>query len=76
MSIGGESPFDRVDAQSQFGIVSKKPIKVEEPASTYPAKKPVVPAQPGGQVADLETVRKNNARLMQVHAKVLKKLAQ
>lgn len=60
--------------------MKKKPAKVEEAAAPYTAKKqPKVepaPAQPGIRYADLEKVRKTNARLMQVHRKVLQKLAQ
>jgi len=57
-----------------------KPRKVEEPAGTYPAapkppeKTPA--AQPGVRLANLPDVRKINAKLIQVHRKVLQKLAQ
>ena len=57
-----------------------KPHKVEEPAGTYlPAPKPpekVPVPQPGVRLANLQEVRKTNAKLMQVHRKVLQKLAQ
>ena len=57
-----------------------KPHKVEEPAGTYSAsaKKPANSAapQPAVRLADLKEVRKANAKLMQVHRRVLQKLAQ
>lgn len=57
-----------------------KPRKVEEPAGTYTAgPKPsekIPAAQPGVRLANLQDVRKTNARLIQVHRKVLQKLAQ
>ena len=57
-----------------------KPHKVEEPAAPYTAsaKKQVraTAPQPAVRLADLQDVRKNNAKLMQVHRKVLQKLAQ
>lgn len=58
-----------------------KPRKVEEPAGTYvaaksPAPKSPVPVQSPLRRARSEDVRKMNARLMQVHRKVLQKLAQ
>lgn len=58
--------------------VEKKPRKVGEPKATYAAKKPAkaAPAQTGPRFADLEKVRAGNAKLIQVHAKVLQKLAQ
>ncbi len=60
--------------------VMPKPRKVEEPAGTYPAapKPPEkTPAeQPAIRLANLPDVRKANAKLMQVHRKVLQKLAQ
>lgn len=57
-----------------------KTHKVEEPAAPYgvapkPPARPTA-AQPAVRVASLEEVRKNNAKLMQVHRKVLQKLAQ
>jgi len=59
--------------------VSKKPNKVGEPRSTYAAKKPAKvapePASTGPRFADLEKVRASNAKLIQVHSKVLQKLA-
>lgn len=57
-----------------------KPHKVEEPAGTYsaapkpPEKTPA--AQAGVRLANLSDVRKSNAKLIQVHRKVLQKLAQ
>ena len=60
--------------------VNKKPSKVAEAASPYAAKKAAVPAatrpQAGPKSITLEEVRTTNARLMQVHRKVLQKLAQ
>ena len=60
--------------------MNKKPAKVDEPATTYGAKKratpAAVPAPAGIRFADLQEVRKTNAKLMQVHRKVLQKLAQ
>lgn len=57
-----------------------KPRKVEEPAAPYSAapkqEEKTSSAQPGVRLADLEAVRKTNAQLMQVHRKVLQKLAQ
>ncbi len=57
-----------------------KPHKVEEPAGTYSAapKPPEkTPAPPRGvRLANLQDVRKTNSRLLQVHRKVLQKLAQ
>ena len=57
-----------------------KQHKVEEPAGTYtagpkPAEK--IPAEESAvRLANLQDVRKTNARLIQVHRKVLQKLAQ
>ena len=59
--------------------MSKKPHKIEEAKAPYPAKKPVkaVPAQAAGvRFANMEKVRASNAKLIQVHRKVLQKLAQ
>ena len=60
--------------------VSKKPSKVQETATPYTAKQPVKAApatsKPGPRSADLEKVRAGNAKLVQVHRKVLQKLAQ
>lgn len=59
--------------------VNKKPHKVEETGTPYTAKKPVKAAtrpQAGPKSITLEEVRTTNARLMQVHRKVLQKLAQ
>jgi hypothetical protein len=57
-----------------------KPRKVEEPAAPYNAapklEKKTAAAQPGMRLAELDAVRKTNAKLMQVHRKVLQKLAQ
>jgi hypothetical protein len=57
-----------------------KPRKVQEPAAPYTAspkpKEKTLSAQPGMRLADLDAVRKTNAKLMQVHRKVLQKLAQ
>jgi hypothetical protein len=56
-----------------------KPRKVGEPAGTYAAKMPATKAAPGQPViryAKLESVKKTNEKLMQVHHEVLKKLAQ
>ena len=57
-----------------------KPRKVEEPANVYPAKpKPAAketPAPATVRTANLADVRRTNAQLMQVHRKVLQKLAQ
>ena len=66
---------------TQSTLVMAKPHKVEEPAAPYlaaktPAPKTPAPVQPAVRVASLEEVRKNNAKLMQVHRKVLQKLAQ
>lgn len=52
-----------------------KPRKVEEPRTAYPASKPEV-ASGAPRTADLEKVRATNAKLIQVHRKVLQKLAQ
>jgi|SRR6478736_6510877 len=54
--------------------VSKKPHKVAEPSSPYPAKKPVK-AEPAVKYADTAKVKETNAKLMQVHRVVLQKLA-
>ncbi len=60
--------------------MSKKPHKVAEPQAPYAAKKPAKKAAalvPGGpRFADLEKVRASNAKLIQIHSKVLQKLAQ
>ena len=60
--------------------VNKKPRKVAEPQTPYSARKPVkaAPAQAssGPRFADLEKVRASNTKLIQVHSKVLQKLAQ
>lgn len=60
--------------------MSKKPSKVGEAAANYAAKKLVkaapAPTPAGPRFADLEKVRASNAKLIQVHRKVLQKLAQ
>jgi len=59
--------------------VKKKQAKVAESAGTYTAKPSsakAAPAQPGIRLASLQEVRKANAKLIQVHRKVLQKLAQ
>lgn len=58
--------------------MSEKPRKVGEPKGAYAAKKPAkaAPAQTKPRFADLEKIRASNAKLIQVHAKVLQKLAQ
>lgn len=61
--------------------MSKKPRKVDEPQAPYPAKKPAKAApaaasESGPRFADLAKVRTSNAKLIQVHSKVLQKLAQ
>lgn len=56
-----------------------KPRKVEEPATPYVTPKSDgknLPSRVGVRVADLSEVKKTNAKLMQVHRKVLQKLAQ
>lgn len=55
-----------------------KPRKVEEAAAAYVTspKAPQGSAQPNVRYARSEDVRQSNARLMQVHRKVLQKLAQ
>lgn len=56
--------------------------RVEEAAAPYVTKKMVAKPEaaplkePGLRQADLQTVRKNNAALIQIHRKVLQKLAQ
>ena len=73
-------PTGRTALESVFGLRMAKPHKVEEPAGTYAAaprpseKTPAV--QTGVRFADAKTVQKTNAKLMQVHRKVLQKLAQ
>jgi hypothetical protein len=60
--------------------VSKKPAKVQETAAPYTAKQPVkaalAPNAAGPRFADLGKIRASNAKLIQVHRKVLQKLAQ
>jgi len=59
--------------------VDKKPPKVEEPQAPYAAAKPAKAApapQSGPRYASLDKVRATNAKLIQVHHKVLQKLAQ
>ena len=52
-----------------------KPRKVEEPQTAYPTSKSA-PALGAPRTADLEKVKATNAKLIQVHRKVLQKLAQ
>ncbi|MDI1250765.1 MAG: hypothetical protein PSV13_18020 [Lacunisphaera sp.] len=60
--------------------VNKKPHKIEEPKAAYATRKAAkttpAPAQPGIRYAALDKVRASNAKLIQVHSKVLQKLAQ
>jgi hypothetical protein len=60
--------------------VNKKPSKVADPRAPYAAKKPAkgaaASAATAPRFADLEKVRASNAKLIQVHRKVLQKLAQ
>lgn len=59
--------------------MEKKPRKVEEPQAAYIVQKPMKPAAaPEGtpRFADLNKVRETNAKLIQIHHKVLQKLAQ
>jgi hypothetical protein len=83
--VGKIGPIDRGWHRRQVSRVSKKTDKVEETAAPYLAKQvakkdavaPVTkPSDPGMRYADLAAVRKTNAKLMQVHRKVLQKLAQ
>ena len=66
----------------QHVLVSHEPDKLEETAAPYVTKKQVAKPQAasgkesGLRQADLQTVRKNNAALIQIHRKVLQKLAQ
>jgi hypothetical protein len=53
-----------------------KPRKVQEPAATYGTKAPAAPGRPDIRLVKLKDVQKLNAKLMQVHRKVLQKLAQ
>lgn len=76
-------PFGPVDTRgpaAHRAPVSKKPHKVEEATAPYAAKKPAKAGAPvsssGPRFADLEKVRAGNAKLIQVHRKVLQKLAQ
>lgn len=56
--------------------MNRKPDKIEDPAASYGTKKvPEQSAASGLRYADLNAVRKNNEKLMQVHRKVLQKLA-
>lgn len=62
--------------------MNRKLDKVEEPTVPYATKKVSAPSaaskpsDTGVKYADLRGVREQNAKLMQVHHKVLKKLAQ
>lgn len=67
-------PVDTAAPEAHRFAVIKKPHKVEDPASPYPAKKPVK-AKPGVKFADPAKVKETNAKLMQVHRVVLHKLA-
>lgn len=76
-------PVDTSNRPAHFRVVSKKPRKVNEPQAPYPAKKQRIEAAPAPsptagspRFAELEKVRANNAKLIQVHSKVLQKLAQ
>lgn len=56
--------------------MKRKPDKVEEPTAPYAPKKVAPPAAGlGVRYADLDSVRKSNTKLMQVHREVLQKLA-
>ena len=63
--------------------MNRRKNKVEETAASYAAKPPAKaavaapkPVEPGVRLADLAAVRRSNAKLLQVHRKVLQKLAQ
>ena len=61
--------------------MSKKPRKVQEAATPYPAKKPAkgteTAAQPGGiRYATPEQARKAAAEVFEVHKELFRKLAQ
>ena len=79
VSLADIGPVDSGLGVAHSAAVSKKPHKVEEATTPYTAKKPVPAAtrpQAGPKSITLEEVRTTNARLMQVHRKVLQKLAQ
>lgn len=77
-------PIDSGMGEGKIAGMKKKPLKLEEPAAPYGAKAPAkagvpVPSKEGASAmrfADLEEVRKTNAKLMEVHRTVLQKLAQ
>jgi len=76
--IGGEPSVDNASGQSQLSCVKRKPTKVEETTAPYAVKptKTDAVASPGIRYASAQDVRETNAKLMQVHRKVLQKLAQ
>ncbi|MCC6414840.1 MAG: hypothetical protein IT582_02900 [Opitutaceae bacterium] len=56
--------------------MNRQPDKLEEPAAPYGAKQVPEPSAASGlRYAGLGEVRKSNEKLMQVHRKVLQKLA-
>lgn len=67
-------PVDTPTPPSHRSAVSK-PRKADEPQAAYAATKPSK-APAGPRFANLGKVRANNAKLIQVHSKVLLKLAQ
>ena len=72
-------PIDTPSPAAHVFPVEKQPHKVEEPQALYRTKQPAKPApapQPGPRYASLDKVRATNAKLIQVHHKVLQKLAQ
>lgn len=59
--------------------MDKQPHRVEEPQAVYRPNQPAKAApgpEAGPRYADLDKVRATNAKLIQVHQKVLQKLAQ
>jgi len=79
-AVSWVTPVDTPPPPPHLSPVSKKPSKVQETATPYTAKKPVkaapAPTPAGPRFADLEKIRASNAKLIQVHSKVLHKLAQ
>lgn len=72
-------PVDSPGRKRHFTRMSKKPHKVEESAASYVPEKSAAAspsAKAGSHSLDLEKIRATNAKLMQVHHKVLQKLAQ
>lgn len=71
-------PVDTAASATHFVGVPKKPSKVQEAVTPYPAKKLAKAAAPesGPRFADLAKVKASNAKLVQVHRTVLQKLAQ